>query len=143
MELLWISLLVGLGVGMVVSFMFGMYSKSTTNLYARSLFGISSSDLIMDGLILILGAGFFFLSIVSIMVRDSWYPINYPLNFSAEVLLMAFVPALVFLLMCPLRGYPITWEIMMEFAILVVKFGALQVVLQFSGFYSSIFPPKI
>jgi hypothetical protein len=97
----------------------------------------------MDGLILILGAGFFFLSVVSMMVRDSWYPINYPLNFSAEVLLMAFVPALVFLLMCPLRGYPITWEIIMEFAILVVKFGALQVVLQFSGFYSSIFPPKI
>jgi hypothetical protein len=143
MELVWISLLVGLGVGMIVSFMFGMYSKSTTNLYARSLFGVSSSDLIMDGLILILGAGFFFLSVVSMMVRDSWYPINYPLNFSAEVLLMGFSSALVFLLMCPLRGYPITWEIMMEFAILVVKFGALQVVLQFSGFYSSIFPPKI
>jgi hypothetical protein len=143
MDLLWISLIVGLSVGVVVSLLFGMYSKSTTNLYTRSLFGISSNDLIMDGLILILAAGFFFLTVVSIMVRDSSYPVNFPGSFSAEVLLMGFLPALVFLAMCPLRGYPITWNIMMEFGILVLKFGALQVLLQFSGFYSSIFPPKI
>ena len=55
---------------------------------------------------------------------------------------MAFLPAVVFLIMAPLRGYKVTGTTFEEFSVLVVKFGILHLLLQFSGFYSNVFPPK-
>jgi hypothetical protein len=55
---------------------------------------------------------------------------------------MAFLPSLIIFAMTLLRGYKITGETFEEFGLLVVKFGILHVLLQFSGFYSYVFPPK-
>ena len=103
---------------------------------------MSSGDLITDAIFLILAASVIFLATVSGLVRDLYYPMNRPWSFTAEVFLMAIPPALTFLVMVALRGYALTtadvWE---KFVILILKFGLLHVLLQFSGFYSDILPP--
>jgi hypothetical protein len=45
------------------------------------------------------------------------------------------------LIMTVFRGYVIGFKSMVEFAILVTKFAGLHVLLQYSGFYSTVFPP--
>ena len=136
---MWIAVIVGSLVGLALSVVFGIYSKATADSYVRSVFGVSSYDLIFDGIIFIVIASFVFLATVSGVVRDISYPTNRPVHFTIETFLMAFLPASVFLMMIPLRGYRITPSSMEEFFVLVAKFGILHILLQFSGFYSNVF----
>jgi hypothetical protein len=142
MELLYIAAIAGIALGAVLSVVFGVYSRTGAESYIRSLFGMSSYNLIFGGIVFILVASFLFLATISGVVKDLAYPKMKPVNFTVETLLMAFLPASVFLIMTPLRGYPITGTTYEEFMVLVVKFGLLHILLQFSGFYSNIFPPK-
>ena len=64
------------------------------------------------------------------------------MEFTIETLVVGIIPSLIILLMTILRGYTITNVTAGEFMILVVKFSVLHILLQFSGFYSSLFPPK-
>jgi hypothetical protein len=130
-------------LGSIISLVFGLYSKAGVEPYIRTLFGMSSYDLIFDGIIFIVVAGFLFLMVVSVIIHDLAYPISKPWHFTIETLLMAFLPASVILMMGPLRGYPIDLSLIEEFGVLVLKFGALHILLQFSGFYSNVFPPKL
>ena len=52
-------------------------------------------------------------------------------------------PSSILLAMAPLRGHKIDLETLQEFGVLCVKFGALHLLLQFSGFYSNVFPPVV
>ena len=142
MELMWWALIIGAILGVALSAVFGIYSTKTSNSWSMSILGMNSGDLITDGIFLILAASVVFLATVAGLVRDVYYPMNRPWAFTAEVFLMAIPPALTFLVMVALRGYALTtadvWE---KFAILILKFGLLHVLLQFSGFYSDILPP--
>jgi hypothetical protein len=142
MDLIWIFLIVGLGLGGIMSVVFDLYSKKGSTAYSRSIFGIQSTDLITDSIVLIVGATLVFLSVVSAIVRDFTYPKKKPMNFAIETLTMATLSSLIIFLMTYLRGYPFTTKTVEEFGILFAKFGILHVLLQFSGFYSYIFPPK-
>ena len=130
-------------MGSLVSLVFGIYSKAGAEPYIRTLFGMSSYDLIFDGIIFVVVAGFLFLTVISVIIRDLAYPMKRPWNFTIETLLMAFLPASVILMMGPLRGHPINLQLIEEFGVLVLKFGALHILLQFSGFYSNVFPPSL
>lgn len=124
----------GLLVGIVASLAVGLYRKSDM------VFGMPMSQLITDGIVLILAASVVFMSVVSALIRDLAYPQAKPINFTIETLLMAFLPAIVFPVMTKLRGFPLTAERWGEFTLLAVKFGLLHILLQFSGFYSAVFP---
>lgn len=141
MDLMWIFVIIGIVLGTIISIVFGIYSKASANAYTKSIFGVSSYDLIFNSVIFILVAGMLVLATVSAVVKDIAYPISRPINFTIETLLMAFLPSLVFLLMPYLRGYEYTSETALEFIVLTVKFGVLHLLLQFSGFYSNLFPP--
>jgi hypothetical protein len=138
----WVAI-IGAFLGIVVSVIFGVFSKAGANVYTRTLFGISSSNLITDGIVLLMVATIVFLTGVSIVVRDGTYPTAHPFYFTIETLLMGFLPAIPLLLMTIFRGYPIGLKSMVEFAILVSKFAGLHVLLQYSGFYSTVFPPLL
>ena len=142
MDLMWWSLVIGGILGVVLSTLFGIYSSKTSNSWSMNILGMNSGDLITDAIFLILAASVIFLATVSGLVRDLYYPINRPWYFTAEVFLMAVPPALTFLAMVAMRGYSLTtadvWE---KFSVLLIKFGLLHVLLQFSGFYSDILPP--
>ena len=139
MDILYIGAIAGLVLGAILSIVFGIYSKSGAESFVRSLFGISTYDLIFGGIIFIVVASFVFLATISGIVRDLKYPTTKPLNFVIETLLMAILPAIVFVIMTPLRGYKITGQTIEEFMVLVAKFGLLHILLQFSGFYTSVF----
>jgi hypothetical protein len=131
---------VGVAVGLIVSVVFGVYSKATSQYYVRTLFGISSEELLETLIVSILAASVIGLAGISVMIRDFAYPTAKPLEFTTEVLLFGILPAAVFLLMSVFRGYGITKDTILEFVLLAAKFGILHVLLQGCGFYSNVFP---
>lgn len=139
MDPIWISVLIGAGIGIIVSVIFGIYSKSTTTAYTRSIFGVSSSELIANITVAVLVTTMVILSVMSAFVRDLDYPRANPVKFTIETLLMALPPALTFVLVMQFRGVKFTGTTIGEIAALAAKFGALHVLLQFSGFYSYAF----
>jgi len=141
MDPLWIFLSVGLGMGIILSVLFGIYNKNTSVYYSKNIFGMSSTKLITDAIILLVGTSFLFLSTVSFIVKDLNYPQKSPLYFTIETLMMSLFSALTIFVMTIFRGYQITSETFLEFSVLAMKFGILHILLQFSGFYSYIFPP--
>ena len=141
MNSIWLFLIVGIIFGGVLSTLFGVYSKKTNLLYSRQIFGMDSTQLITNAIILIVGASFLFLATVSFLIKDLAYPTKTPINFTIETFLMAFLSASVIFAMTILRGYKISGQTFFEFGLLSAKFGILHVLLQFSGFYSYIFPP--
>ena len=136
---MWISLLVGLAIGGVLSLIFGLYSKAGSSSYSRSIFGIQSTQLITDAVLMLVGASVVFLAVVSALVRDLAYPNKKPLNFAMETLAMATFSSMTIFLMTYLRGVRFSGATVEEFFVLFAKFGVLHVLLQFSGFYSYIF----
>lgn len=143
MDYISISVIIGLAIGILVSVLFGVYSKSSADAYSRMFLGMNSHDMVFYLIIIVLIPTFIVLTTLSVMIRDLAYPISMPVNFTIETLLMAFLPSFVFLLMPYLRGYNYTSHTMVEFLVLVIKFGVLHILLQFSGFYSSLFPPLL
>ena len=141
MDPLWIFLSIGLGMGIILSVLFGIYNKNTSVYYSKNIFGMSSTKLITDAIILLVGTSFLFLSTVSFIVKDLNYPQKSPLYFTIETLMMSLCSALTIFVMTIFRGYQITSNTFLEFSILAMKFGILHILLQFSGFYSYIFPP--
>ena len=139
MDNIWLALIGGLVLGAIFSVVFGIFNKKSSDTLSRNIFGMSSSVLVTDAIIIVIVGSFVFLSTISAIVKDLAYPRAKPINFTVETLLMAFMPASIIFFMTYLRGFPIelkTWE---EFAVLSVKFGLLHILLQFSGFYSYAF----
>jgi hypothetical protein len=143
MDFTWITFLIGgVVVGTVLSFIFGFNVGKGTSGFTKTIFGMQTTDLITDLILFGLGVFVVLLSVISGYVRDLTYPRKSPLNFTIETLSMAGLGSVIIFLMTHLRGYPITTKTYEEFALLFLKFGVLHVLLQFSGFYSFLFPPK-
>lgn len=136
---MWIFLLVGLAIGGVLSVIFGVYSKAGSSSYSRTIFGMQSTQLITNAVLLLVGASVVFLAVVSALVRDLAYPTKKPLSFAMETLAMATFSSMTIFLMTYLRGIRFSKTTVEEFFILFAKFGVLHILLQFSGFYSYIF----
>ena len=136
---MWIFLLVGLAIGGVLSVIFGVYSKAGSSSYSRTIFGMQSTQLITDAVLLLVGASVVFLAVVSALVKDLVYPTKKPLSFAMETLAMATFSSMTIFLMTYLRGIRFSKTTVEEFFILFAKFGVLHILLQFSGFYSYIF----
>ena len=47
MDPLWIFLSVGLGMGIILSVLFGIYNKDTNVYYVKNIFGMNSTNLIL------------------------------------------------------------------------------------------------
>lgn len=142
MDSIWWSVIGGILVGAVLSVIFSIYNKKTADALSRSFLGMSTQVLITDIILFVVVASFAVLSTISVFVRDLSYPMKMPMNFTIETLLMAFLPSLIIFAMTLLRGYKVSGQTFQEFGLLVVKFGVLHILLQFSGFYSYVFPPK-
>jgi len=131
---------VGAVLGVVLSLGLNIYSKTTANSYVYSIFGMNVIDLLTYAIFFSISAAVVVLSGYSILIRDLQFPINSPIDFTIETLIMAVVPSLVIFVMAILRNHPINSKIMLEFVGLMLKFGLLHILLQFSGFYTSLFP---
>ena len=132
----------GLIFGAIISVVFNIYSKYTANLLSTNVFGVSVSVLVFNTIMFLAGFGLALLSGYSALIRDLSYPIFAPISFTIETILMGLLPSLIIFVMTLLRGYIINSDTWVEFTILFLKFGLLHILLQFSGFYSVVFPFK-
>lgn len=142
MDSIWWSVIIGLLFGGILSLLFDTLSKKSSSSKSRNFIGMDSQALITDSIVLIVVASFVFLSTVSVLIRDLDYPTKSPVKFTIETLMMSIIPSVTIFAMTSFRGYKITSSTFEEFSILAVKFGLLHILLQFSGFYSYVFPPK-
>ena len=134
--------ILGLLVGGILSYMFNIYSKPTANKFTYLIFGVKSDMLIKMILFFVVTSGIAGLAGLSTLIRDFQYPLKNPYDFSVEMLVASFFPALLLLVMTYLRDSSFTTYTLIDFFLLSFKFGILHLLLQFSGVYSSIFPMK-
>lgn len=132
-------MLLGIFAGGILSVVFGLKQTSGTSELSRTIFGIQSNDLIANLILFAIGLTVVFLSVVSIFVKDLTFPNKYPLKFTIETLFMALTGSSIVFLMSYLRENKVSITTFLEFLLLFVKFGVLHILLQFSGFYSSVF----
>ena len=132
-------LIYGLLLGGGVSYFFKVNSVKTASAYSYAIFGTDSIHIIKYATIFSVAFVVGLLSVFASLIRDLDYPIQNPLLFSFETIFAAFTPALILLLMTYLRKKDFTKNTVIDFLILVGKFGLVHVLFQFSGVYSSVF----
>jgi len=136
------SSLLGVIFGGLVSVLFGVYSVPTASKITYLIFGIESGKLIQMLILFVLTSGIAGLAGLSILIRDFTYPSYHTTNFLIETFAASFLPAVLLLIMTYLREASFTGYTLIEFLLLAAKFGILHILLQFSGVYSTIFPPE-
>ena len=94
------------------------------------------------GAIIIVALCIIYLTILSILVKDFKYPREHPYLFTLETILFSVGTGAIIFLMAYGREdlSSATW---IEFLIISLKFGILQILLQFSGFYTYAFTPLL
>ena len=98
----------------------------------------NSNNIIKWGLIGIIVVAFAYLIFLSIIIQDIAYPKAHPYLFTIETLLTAFGTGSIIFIMAYGRN-KISSSTFLEFGIMVLKFGLLNILLQFSGFYTYVF----
>jgi len=138
MDSIWWAVIIGLILGSTISVIFGIVSRKDTDKATRIIFGMTSTQFVTNSIVVAVVGGIVFLSVLSVFMKDLYYPRKSPLKFTAETLLMAAAPSSVLFLMTTFRGQKITMTTAQEFAMLFMKFGLLHILLQFSGVYTSL-----
>jgi len=137
-ELIYPALYGGV-IGLILSIVLGIYSKPTASKYSYAIFGTSSTTLLKNVTIFSAALAIAVLSGFSFLIRDTEFPTEHPFLFTSEVLVAGVLPALVLLYMTYVRKKPFTSNTVIDFSLLTAKFALAQVLLQFSGVYSSVF----
>ena len=105
----------------------------------KDIFIVANSNSIIKWCIIaIIVLAFSYLIFLSVIIKDITYPKAHPYLFTLETLLSAVVTSSIIFLMAYGRN-KITSSTFLEFGIMVLKFGLLNILLQFSGFYTFVF----
>jgi len=132
------AVLFGVITGLLVSMVFHVYSKRTTDTYTRMIFGVSSSSVIKNLLVF----NVLFLVVVmgwlSLFIRDLTFPTEHPLRFLIESILVGVIPASTLFIIYYIRNVPLGRDVLYGFLVLVFKCILAHVLLQVSGVYSSL-----
>lgn len=128
----------GIITGLLVSMTFHMYSKRTTDEYTRLIFGVNSTSVIKNLLVM----NILFLTVVfgwlSLFIRDVKFPSDHPLLFLWETFLVGVIPASTVFIVYYLRHIPLGRDSVYGFIVLVVKCMLAHVLFQVSGVYTSL-----
>ena len=98
----------------------------------------NSNNIIKWSIIGMIIIAFSYLVFLSIIIKDIAYPMAHPYLFTLETLLMSVGTGAIIFLMAYGRN-KISSSTFLEFGIMVLKFGLLNILLQFSGFYTFVF----
>lgn len=132
----------GIVFGGLVSLLFGVNSVPTASKFSYLIFGIDSGKLIQMIILFVVTSSIAGLAGLSTVIRDFDYPVHHTGYFLIEIISASFLPAVLLLVMTYCREASFTGYTLLEFLLLAAKFGILHILLQFSGVYSSIFPPE-
>jgi hypothetical protein len=92
MDSIWLALIGGLVLGAIFSVVFGIFNKKSSDNLSRNIFGMSSSVLVTDAIIIVIVGSFVFLSTISAIVKDLAYPRAKPINFTVEFFELLVLP---------------------------------------------------
>ena len=141
MDLFWILVSVGTVIGILIGLYLGINNHLAADVYSKRIFGMKYDDVVFYLVALCAMPVLITMITLSIIVRDLRYPESKPFNFTLEVFIVGIMPAIGILAMPILRGYEFTSKTGVEFALAVVRFAVVHILLQFSGFWSDLFPP--
>ena len=71
MDSIWIALIGGVILGAIFSVIFGIFNKKTSDNLSRNIFGMSSSVLVTDAIVIVIIGSFVFLSTISAIVKEN------------------------------------------------------------------------
>jgi hypothetical protein len=140
----FIAAAVGAVFGLFLSVIFGIYNKPTADVFARSIFGVSTNSFLNLMTVSMLIIYICILGAMAFVVKDGGYPIEHPIAFSIETIVVALVPALLYVGIAWGRGGSLSnitlWK---HFSAIFFKFAVTSVLLQYSGYYRYFFPAKL
>ena len=132
------AMLWGALLGVIVSLAFNIHSKQGADKYTHLIFGMTTTTLIKDLLIMLV----LFLVVVfgwlSFLVRDIAFPMERPLEFIMETLIVGILPALTLFVVYFIRNIPLGKEGVLGFGVIALKCIVGHLLLQFSGVYTSL-----
>jgi hypothetical protein len=136
-----LAALIGLGLGGLLSLVFGRYALPTRIPAEFTLFGYPSGVILTNLVIVAIVGAIVFLGYVSTVVQDTVFPAAHPWLFIAETLIVGFVPASVLYVMTDFRddGHMNFAGLNKEFLFLAAKFAIFHLLFQFSGVYTYVF----
>jgi hypothetical protein len=132
------AILLGIFLGMIVSLAFNIHSKRGTDVYSHLVFGMTSTALIKNLLIMLVLFMIVVFGWLSFLVRDTKFPMEYPLEFMIETLMVSILPALTLFVVYYIRKIPLGKEGVVGFGVIALKCVVGHLLLQFSGVYSSL-----
>ena len=130
-------IVVGALIGIVISYLF--IKHGYVNRYQANVFGINSNNLITGVTIFCIVGGIATLSGMSAIIKDIDFIIKEPYLFTLETLLMGLLPTLALVGVIYLRTNKFSNRNLIETSALFIKFAALHVLLQISGYYRYVF----
>jgi glycerol uptake facilitator-like aquaporin len=133
-----LAAVIGLALGGVLSLLFGRSILPTRIPFEVTIFGFPSGVIMANLLIVAIVGAVVVFGYLAMVVQDTQFPREHPLQFLIELLIVSFVPASVIYVMTDFRDngkidFPALHR---EFMILAAKFGLFHLLFQFSGFYS-------
>lgn len=132
------AILLGIFLGIVVSLAFNIHSKRGTDVYTHLIFGMTSTALIKDLLLVLILFMIVVFGWLSFLVRDTKFPMEHPLEFIVETLLVSILPALTLFVVYYIRKIPLGKDGVLGFGVIALKCVVGHLLLQFSGVYSSL-----
>jgi hypothetical protein len=130
---------IGTLIGIIFSYIFSRYHIKIKTDYHANIFGINSNDLISGLLLFVVFGGVAGLAGIGAIIKDYDYIIKKPNIFIIETLLISILPSIGFAYIIFYRTKHITSSNIFELLILSLKFAALHVLLQISGYYRYVF----
>ncbi len=136
-----IAAVLGLGIGGLLSLVFGRYALPTRIPTEFMLFGYPSGVILTNVVIVAIVGAIVFLGYVSTIVQDTVFPAAHPWLFVLETLIVGFVPASVIYAITDFRdnGQINFAGLNLEFLFLAAKFAIFHLLFQFSGVYTYMF----
>ena len=132
------AMLMGIVLGVIVSLAFNIHSKRGTDVYSHLIFGMTSTNVIKDLLIVLVLFMIVVFGWLSFLVRDTNFPIEHPMKFFLETLLVSILPALTLFVVYYIRKIPLGKEGVLGFGVIALKCAVGHILLQVSGVYSSL-----
>ena len=128
----------GLGIGALLSLIFGRYALPTKIPSEFTIGGFPVGVILTDFILFAVVGAIVFFGYVSMIVQDTAFLHEHPLLFIVETLIVSILPASIIYVITDFRdnGRIDLSSLNREFFLLAAKFGLFHLLFQFSGVYT-------